>query len=303
MAVPKFFEFYLPMLQFLADEKPHSSKEINLELARRFSLTQQELNEMLPSARQTTFSNRTGWARTYLKKAGLIDNISRGVFCITPNGKKALAECPGGMDNSYLMRYPSFLEFCSAKTGCDEDEADFRQSDGQTPDDILEEAFEQINRNLEDELLEQMLRLPPAALEKMVLNLMGRMGYGTFAGAGMTTSAAGDEGIDGIIMQDKLGFDLIYVQVKRWERGHVVGRPDIQAFVGAIAGKGGKGLFVTTSSFSRQAVEYAKTQHIVLMDGRRLAQCMAEHHFGVSIRRVFEIKAVDSDFFEEYLEL
>ena len=102
MAVPKFFEFYLPMLQFLADEKPHSSKEINLELARRFSLTQQELNEMLPSARQTTFSNRTGWARIYLKKAGLIDNISRGVFCITPNGKKALAECPGGMDNSYF---------------------------------------------------------------------------------------------------------------------------------------------------------------------------------------------------------
>jgi restriction system protein len=171
-----------------------------------------------------------------------------------------------------------------------------------TPDDTFEESFRKINKGLSDDLLSEVVKLSPIAFEQMVIDLLSKMGYGSFENAGKTTTITGDEGIDGVIMEDKLGFDLIYIQAKKWDLDSTVGRPEIQSFVGAISGKGGKGLFVTTAKFSKQALEYAKHQHIILIDGEKLAKLMIEHNFGVSIKKTFEIKAIDTDTFNEYLE-
>jgi restriction system protein len=154
---------------------------------------------------------------------------------------------------------------------------------------------------LADDILSEVIKLPPIAFEQMVIDLLSKMGYGAFENAGHTTIASGDEGIDGIILEDKLGFNLIYIQAKKWDLDSTVGRPDVQSFVGAISGKGGKGLFVTTAKFSKQAIEYAKHQHIILIDGKKLAKFMIEHNFGVSVKKTFEIKAIDTDIFNDYL--
>ena len=298
MGVPKYFEMHKPLLQFLSDGNTHSLKEIKEFMIQFFLLIVAAVSELLPSGRQTYFSNRVGWARTYLKKAGLIDSPAKGMFCITPEGKKVVLEDPPVIDNNYLMRYDSFKAFTQPADS--QMHTAQNKDDSETPDDALENAFNKINQSLADDILAEVMKLSPTAFEKMVLDLMAKMGYGTFANAAMTTSITGDEGIDGIIMEDKLGFDLIYIQVKHWGIDHFVGRPDIQAFVGAIAGKGGKGLFVTTSKFTKQAIDYAKNQHIILMDGEKLAHNMIEHNFGVSTRKIFEIKALDSDLFEDY---
>jgi len=168
--------------------------------------------------------------------------------------------------------------------------------------DIFEEAFKKINRSLQDELLNEVMKLSPRAFEKLALDLMAKMGYGTFENSARTTSVTNDEGIDGVIMEDKLGFDLIYVQAKKWDEDHTVGRPEVQAFVGAIAGKGGKGLFVTTSKFSKQAIEYAAKQHIILIDGEKLTGYMIEYNFGVSEKKIFTIKGIDTDTFNDYVD-
>lgn len=298
MGVPKYFEMHKPLLQFLSDGHTHSLKGIKEFMIQFFRLTDADVSELLPSGRQTYFSNRVGWARTYLKKAGLIDSPAKGMFCITPEGKKVVLEDPPVIDNNYLMRYDSFKAFTQPADS--QMHTAQNKDDSETPDDALENAFNKINQSLADDILAEVMKLSPTAFEKMVLDLMAKMGYGTFANAATTTSITGDEGIDGIIMEDKLGFDLIYIQVKHWSTDHLVGRPDIQAFVGAIAGKGGKGLFVTTSKFTKQAADYAKNQHIILMDGEKLAHNMIEHNFGVSTRKIFEIKALDSDLFEDY---
>lgn len=297
--IPKYFEMHKPILQFLSDGNTHSLKELKTAVIQTFHLTEEDLAQVLPSGRQTYFANRVGWARTYLKKAGLIESPSKGMFRITPEGQKVVQENPLVIDNSYLMRYPSFRDFTkyaaanTVKPAAAEDTSD-------TPDDIMESAFEQINQSLAEDILAEVMKLSPTAFERMVLDLMSKMGYGTFVNASTLTAASGDEGIDGIIMEDKLGFDLIYVQVKRWGEDHLVGRPDVQGFVGAIAGKGGRGLFVTTSKFTKQAIDYAKHQHVILMDGEKLAYYMIEYNFGVSTRKTFSIKAIDSDLFEEY---
>ena len=299
MSVPKYYEMHKPILEFMADGRSRSFGELKETLIRKFSLTESDLAQMMPSGRQTYFVNRAGWARTYLKKAGLIDNVSRGVYVITPEGQRVVRENPPVIDNTYLSRYDSFREFVGSFSRESREEA----AEPDTPDDELENAFARINQSLADDLLAEVLKLSPTAFERMVLDLMARMGYGTFENAASTTPVTGDEGIDGIIMEDKLGFDLIYVQAKRWDPDHLVGRPDVQAFVGVISGKGGRGLFVTTSRFSRQAIEYARGQHVVLMDGRKLTRYMIEHNFGVSVKKTFEIKGIDSDAFEAYQDL
>lgn len=297
--IPKYFEMHKPILQFLSDGNIHSLKELKAAVIQTFHLTEADLAQVLPSGRQTYFANRVGWARTYLKKAGLIESPSKGMFRITQEGQKVVQENPPVIDNSYLARYQSFRDFTTssaantAKPAAAEDTSD-------TPDDIMESAFEQINQSLAEDILAEVMKLSPTAFERMVLDLMSKMGYGTFVNASTLTAVSGDEGIDGIIMEDKLGFDLIYVQVKRWGEDHLVGRPDVQGFVGAIAGKGGRGLFVTTSKFTKQAIDYAKHQHVILMDGEKLAHYMIEYNFGVSTRKTFSIKAIDSDLFEEY---
>lgn len=300
--IPKYFEMHKPILQLLSDGKSHTLKEIKAAVIDTFHLSEDDLAQVLPSGRQTYFGNRIGWARTYLKKAGLIESPSKGIFCITQEGQKVVQENPAVINAQYLMRYESFRTFtkpCSSGNTAPSAADD----DNDTPDDTLEKAFEQINQSLAEDILAEVMKLSPTAFEKLVLDLMSKMGYGTFANASTLTATSGDEGIDGIIMEDKLGFDLIYVQVKHWGEDHPVGRPDVQAFVGAIAGKGGRGLFVTTSQFTKQAIDYAKNQHVILMDGKKLAHYMIEHNFGVSTRKTFSIKAIDSDLFEEYQDL
>lgn len=303
MAVPKYYEMHKPILKCLSDRQTHTMKELRAYIIKYFQLTEEEIAELVPSGTQTYLSNRIGWARTYLKKAGLIDSPARAVFQITEEGMKVVYDDPDVIDSKYLLRYDSFREFVGKteeNKQCNQRDTEVQETD--TPDDIFESAFKKINQSLADDILAEIMKLSPIAFEKMVLDLMAKMGYGTFENAYSTTPRTNDEGIDGIIMEDKLGFDLIYVQIKHWGLDHPVGRPDVQAFVGAIAGKGGKGLFVTTSKFTKQAIEYAKGQHIILIDGEKLAHNMITHDFGVSTKKVFSIKALDMDVFEEYQE-
>lgn len=308
MPIPRYNEFYGAVLNYLSDGREHNSHEMVGAISDSFSLTAAERAEKLPSQRQTVVSNRVGWARTYLKKAGLIASPKRGVFSITDLGRAALAsgEIIG---NEYLSQFESFREFVGHPVANDRNvETDSNQlsiaSDAQesTPNEAIAQALAQINEQLSDDLLDEVMKISDQAFEQFVLDLMTYMGYGSVDAASQVTPFVGDEGIDGIIMEDKLGFDLIYVQVKHYAPDHTVGRPDIQAFVGAIAGRDGKGLFVTTSKFSKQAREYAERQHIVLIDGQRLAELMIEHDFGVSTRKVYKVKAVDTDLFNGYLE-
>lgn len=303
MAVPKYYEMHKPILECLSDGKTHTMKEIKSYIINYFQLTEEEVSALVPSGTQTYLSNRIGWARTYLKKAGLIESPARAVFQITEEGKKVVHNAPDVIDLKYLLRYDSFREFVGkTEENKQSNQKDVEVQETDTPDDIFESAFKKINQSLADDILTEVMKLSPIAFEKMVLDLMAKMGYGTFENAYSTTPRANDEGIDGIIMEDKLGFDLIYVQIKHWGFDHSVGRPEVQAFVGAIAGKGGKGLFVTTSKFTKQAIEYAKGQHIILMDGEKLAYNMIAHDFGVSTKKIFSIKALDMDLFEEYQE-
>lgn len=307
MAIPKYDELFEPVLRFLADGSEHSAAEMRALIVAELNLTEEERNERLPSKRQRVIDNRIGWARTYLKKAGLMHSPKRGWYQIDQAGLDALSShCP--IDNGYLARFDSFRAFkeeshgSSKPTGASAVDDSTEGAQSETPDEALAQAYEEITAQLADEILEEVMKLTPVAFERMVLDLMTKMGYGALEAPARTTTKTGDEGIDGVIMLDKLGFDLIYVQAKHYAKDHAVGRPDIQAFVGAIAGRGGKGLFVTTSQFSAPAVSYAKMQHIVLIDGQRLARLMIENDFGVATKQTFSIKAVDSDTFSFYVE-
>lgn len=301
MAIPKYYEMHKPFLEFLKDGHTHMMKDLKHRMSDHFQLSDEDMAEMLPSGRQSYFSNRIGWASTYLKKAGLIDSPARASFMITPLGIHVLEESPDIIDSQFLMKFDDFKEF---KIGSSDDRTNIKTLvlEPDTPDDTFEQSFKKINESLSESLLGEVAKLSPAAFEQMAIDLLSKMGYGAFENAGKTTVFTGDEGIDGIIMEDKLGFSLIYIQAKKWDPQSTVGRPDIQNFVGAISGKGGKGLFVTTAKFSRHASDYAKNQHIILVDGVKLARLMIEHNFGVTIKKVFEVKAIDTDVFNEYLE-
>lgn len=312
MAVPKYYEMQKPILVCLADGGSHNIKELRTYVAKHFQLKPEDMEELSPNGKHNLLVSRISWACTYLKKAELIESVSRATFVITDEGRKVVQDDPPVIDDKYLIKYESFRQFKESGRQTAPDIAQIEAQecstadtalDDSTPDDALESALDRINRTLIDDLLAEVMRLTPIAFERLVLDLMARMGYGTFENAATMTAATGDEGIDGIIMQDKLGFDLIYVQAKRWGPEHIVGRPEVQAFVGAIAGRSGKGLFVTTSRFTRQAEEYARARHVVLMDGERLARCMMEYNFGVVTRRTLEIKAIDATMFENYQDL
>ncbi len=300
MPVPKYFELMKPLLQETGDGATHTKKELKAAVAKRLGLSEADQAELLPSGRQTAFANRLSWAGTYLLKAGLLERPARATFSITAEGRRVLKEDPAVIDPDFLERYESFRAFAHPESPTD-GSAGAEQA-AATPDDTFEEAFRQINDNLADEVLAEVLKLSPRAFEQMVIDLLYKMGYGAFENAGHTTPFTNDEGIDGIIMEDKLGFDLIYIQAKKWDPDQTIGRPQIQSFVGAISGKGGKGLFVTTAKFARPAVDYARHQHIILIDGPKLARLMIEHDFGVSVQKVFEIKTLDTDLFNDYTD-
>lgn len=302
MSVPKYSELMKPLLVAVKDGKVYKIKDVTAVLARQLNLSSDALAEMLPSGRETVFKNRVGWAKTYLMKAGLLDSPARATIVITDAGKQVVAENPDKIDSKYLERFPSFVNFVSAGKSANDDNPlpVAPKPIDLTPDDQLEDAYKQINASLAADLLSEVLKITPHTFEKLVVDLLSKMGYGTVAYGSHATVASGDDGIDGVIMEDKLGFSLIYMQAKEWAVDRVVGQPEIQNFVGAITGKHGDGLFVTTAKFSPKAKDYANTHHIILIDGERLANLMIEYNFCVSTRKTFEIKTIDTDALAEY---
>ena len=300
MAVPKYHQFYGAFLRALADGKGHSMKEIRTAIAAELNISP-EYQSVLLATGQPVFQNRVGWARTYLKKAGLIDSSRRGVQVLTPEGAKVLAHPPASFDNQFLLQYPSFQAFYHHTAPAAETEG-AAAADDETPLDLLESAIGDLNQRLAEDLLREILEQDSDFFERLVVRLLRKMGYGgSEADSGIVTQKTRDGGIDGIIREDKLGFSHIYIQAKRWSG--TVQRPEIQKFSGALHDEGGgRGLFITTGTFSQGAQESARRQHIVLVDGPRLARLMIEYDLGVSTVATYQVKKLDTDFFQDELE-
>jgi len=302
MPIPDFQSVMLPLLRHLADGNEHSGRETIDALAAEFALTPGEVSQRLPSGQQTIFSNRIAWAKAHLKRAGLIDSPRRAVYRIAERGRAALAENPTTIGIPYLSRYPEYVEFRQGRAATDDPlitPTIPQIPEVRTPDDLLEDGYQQIRSTLIADLREQIAAMAPAAFEQLVVDVLEAMGYGgPQEDAGLVVGGTGDEGIDGVIKQDRLGLETIYIQAKRWQAS--VGRPDIQRFAGALQGqRARKGVFITTSTFTREAHTYAKTLSttIVLVDGNHLAELMIDSGVGVTLAKRYEIKRVDSDYF------
>ena len=298
MAIPDYQTIMLPLLQFAGDGKEHTLRESVEKLADVFGLSEEEREVLLPSGQQTVFHNRVGWARTYMKKAMLLDAPRRSYFIISKRGKEVLASNPKRIDANYLEKFPEFVEFKSLKHEKDEE---VLPTVSDTPEEVLESAYLSLRQSLASDILQQIKTSPPRLFERIVVQLLVAMGYGgTLKDAGKAVGKSGDEGIDGIIKEDRLGLDIIYIQAKRWEG--TVSRPEIQKFAGALQGqRARKGIFITTSDFSKEAHDYvAKIESkIVLIDGQQFAQYMIDHNLGVTPVANYEIKRIDSDYFIE----
>lgn len=311
MPVPTHEDCMLPALLRLADDHAHHRTALADEMADHFKLTSDERNALLPSGKATVIRSRTGWALSYMKQANLVQSVRRGWYQITDAGQQLLKSSPARIDNSFLMRFDSFQEFRarSRATPADKNEptqvkhASESASEVSPPDEQLESAYAQIRASIETDVLDTVRAVTPSFFEDLVIDLLVRMGYGgNREEAARRVGRSGDGGIDGVIDEDRLGLDVIYVQAKRWEA--TVGRPEIQKFAGALQGqRAKKGIFITTSTFSRDAEEYAQRidSRIVLIDGRRLAELMFQYDVGVSARSTYTVKAIDGDYFEESL--
>lgn len=312
MTIPDYQTAMLPLLTLAGDGKEHKFRDAVEELAVHFAVSPEERNELLPSGTAPLFDNRVGWARTYLKQAGLLASPKRGVFIITDRGKQLLASNPSRIDGDVLDRFEEFREFKNRRrevvvgselstalrpTGA---ASPIDRAPTQTPEDVLAAAYRRLRDELEAEVLDQVRGSTPAFFERLVVDLLVKMGYGgSRQDAGRAVGTSGDGGIDGIIKEDRLGLDVIYIQAKRWESP--VGRPEIQKFAGALQGhRASKGVFITTSSYTREATEYAAviSTKIVLLGGRELASLMVDHNVGVSIAGSYELKRIDADYFE-----
>lgn len=303
MAIPDFQSIMLPLLTYAADGNEHHILEAVDYLAIKFSLSDEELSKLLSSGQQPVFYNRVGWARTYLKKAGLLEDPKRGYFRITERGKKILNEDPSRIDMKYLRQFPEYLEFRESTQDQNESYTEDEELEELTPEEALENAYQKIRKDLADSLLETIQNSTAGFFEKMVVELLVKMGYGgSQREAARAVGRSGDEGIDGIIDEDRLGLETIYIQAKKWKEGNTVGRPEIQKFVGALQGmRAKKGVFITSSRFSNDAREYVKNidTKVVLIDGERLADLMIDHGVGVTTRSQYELKELDTDYFGE----
>ena len=302
MAIPDFQSMMLPLLKFLGDGKEHALQEALDHLAQKFDLSEDELNHFLPSGKQTTFYNRVGWARTYLSKSRLIEMPRRSYYRITERGRKVLQEQPNRVDMKYLRKFPEYLEFKNEhkKTSKPVEGNNLEEMEGRTPEEILEDAYQEILDTLAQELLNQVKNCSATFFERLVVELLVKMGYGgSHRDAARAVGQSGDGGIDGIIDEDKLGLDSIYIQAKKWD-GTSISRPEIQKFVGALMGrKARKGIFITTSKFSSEALHYVSNidYRIVLIDGQRLAELMLDYDLGVTEVTSYRLKRIDSDYF------
>lgn len=307
MAVPDYQGVMLPLLEFAAERKAEISTDEAVEaLAARLNLTDDDLKQMLPSGVQRTFVNRVGWSATYMKKAGLLESTRRGYYRITSRGYDLLNTKPTTVNVKLLKQYPEFLEFQQLK-GTRSSEK--RDASGESPDpgiatpsEALENAYENLRDELIDELLSRLKQSSPSFFERIVVDLLVRMGYGgSRVDAGKAIGKSGDGGIDGIIKEDKLGLDVVYIQAKRWDN-NPVGRPDVMQFAGALqAQKATKGIFITTSRFTQDARNYVTQigSKVVLIDGEQLSHLMIDHDVGVSTISLYPVKKIDTDYFDE----
>lgn len=302
MPIPDYQTVMLPFLAAMSDGVVRRATDVGKLLASKFSLSNEEMTERIPSGQSTIFENRVGWARTYLKKAGLIEPVLRGQYRITPRGLDVLKSNPPKIDAAFLRQFPEFVEFVSPKndgqtTGVDVEET----PESQTPSEVLDSAYQRLRRELADELLQTVRSATPAFFEHLVVDLLVAMGYGgSLKDAGQAVGRTGDDGVDGIIKEDRLGLDAVYIQAKRWTAS--VGRPEIQTFAGSLEGhRARKGVFITTSQFSKDADEYVKRieKRIVLINGEQLAQLMMDYGVGVSEVDTYKVKKLDRDYFEE----
>ena len=299
MAIPDYQTLMLPFLRLLGDGEEHRASDAVEELDDEFGLSLDERQQHLASGVQTVMRNRVGWACTYLKKAALIEATRRGVFVITERG---LSVNPDRIDVKYLLQFPEFVAFRKLRHEQSEHEpAEPDMTLETTPEDALDSAYRHLRIDLELDVLEQVKAASPAFFERLVVELLVRMGYGgSLSDAGQAVGRSGDGGIDGIIKEDPLGLDVIYIQAKRWDS--TVGRPEIQKFAGALQGhRARKGVFLTTASFSAEAIDFASRidSKVVLIDGPRLAKYMIDNNVGVSPWQTYEVKRVDTDYFAE----
>jgi len=308
MAIPDFQTLMLPVLRFAGDGEEHTLPEMTAAMADEFGLTKEEREQRISSGTQTLIKNRVAWAQTYLRKAKLLEFPRRGVFLISKRGRKTLRENPEKVDLNYLLQFPEFVAWrtkqkpktVEASATPTEEEKDLETK---TPDEVMRAAYQAIRSSLALDLLETVKESSPVFFERLVVDLLVKMGYG---GTRQETSDAvtrqsGDEGIDGMINEDPLGLGVVYVQAKRW-KDQTVGSPEIQKFVGALAGKQAKrGVFITTSDFSQQARAYAEKveSRIVLINGEELAELMIDYDVGVSLADSFQLKKIDNDYFTD----
>lgn len=304
MAIPDYQSIMLPLLKEVSDRKEHRFRDLIESLSLKFHLSEDERKELLPSGQQPIFDNRVGWAKTYLKKAGLLDSSRRAYVEITNRGLDILKQNPSEINVKFLRQFDEFVEFQAPNKDKDREiEDSIEENSDRTPEEMLESAYQKIRKSLAQEILNKVLDMSPSFFERLVVELLVKMGYGgSLKDAGQATKQSGDQGIDGTIKEDKLGLDIIYIQAKRWQPGNVVGRPEIQKFVGALAGQGAKkGIFITTSFFTKEALEYAPRNEtkIVLIDGERLSQLMIDYSLGATTQTTYELKKIDSDYFGE----
>ena len=302
MPIPDFQSVMRPVLATVADGTALALSDLRERIANEYQLSEEERSERLPSGKQTVINNRVGWARTYLNKAGLLSIPSKGMVQITERGREALNNGPARITVSWLKQYPEFAEFHSTSPA--DSSAPTQQSEPveqATPDEQLAAAHQALTQSLADDLLAQVRAASPTFFEQLVVDLMIAMGYGgSRKEAGRATQQTNDDGIDGIIKEDKLGLDVIYLQAKRWS--NTVHRPEIDKFIGALTRqRARKGVFITTSDFSSGAREAAMSLDIkvVLIDGLELARLMVENNLGCNVKQVYEVKQLDSDYFIE----
>lgn len=301
-SVPQYHTLMLPLLRVMGSGVDMTTNQMRDAVATHLGLSAEALSQRLPSGTQTAFDNRMGWARTYLFKAGLIERPRRATYVISQSGKQLLLNPPAAIDADFLRSYDQFNEFFGTSRNGKEDLIATNNTENDlTPEEQVEKGVNRIQRELQDEVLDRVKQLPPEGFEQLVLRLLVGMGYGGSMADVQGVARGADGGVDGVVNQDHLGLDRIYIQAKRWEGS--VGRPVIQGFVGALAGVGAsKGVIMTTSTFAQPAQEYVKTltdRRIILVDGQRMSELMVKHGIGVSIKQTFLIQRMDEDFFLE----
>jgi restriction system protein len=302
VAIPDYETIMLPLLKYLSDGKVRRLRESIDAMGSEFHLSDEERAQRLPSGVKRTFDDRVSWASTYMKKAGLLRSLKRGEYQVTDRGLSVLSAPPSRITNEYLGRYPEFVAFRARRAKLAPVPKPSSQGDEErTPEESLEEGYLRLRDELASDLLQAVKECSPAFFESLVVDLLVKMGYGgTRQDAGKAIGGTADGGVDGIIKEDRLGLDVVYLQAKRWEA--TIGRPEIQKFAGALQGqKAKKGVFITTSSFSKDAIDFANSieSKLILIDGDQLSQLMIDYDIGVAPVASYHLKRIDSDYFSE----